>query len=197
MTSDAVALLGAPFRRYAALAAEGDEAHARALPLRLAAVLGAVGCFVSVTTAGRLTLVHVAWAMVAWAFLPALQAVALVVALRGVAPGRSRAAAFSLLLLGTAPWIALLLALAGVCLLAQDVAAALGALLRVGALPLLVVAAVGWSILLTVALLRTGLGLTRAATAWSALRYYGLLAAMISGYYVAAGELLPLLGVFA
>jgi hypothetical protein len=196
VTSDAVALLGAPFRRYAALAAEGDAAHARALPRRLAAVLGAVGCFVSITTAGRLTLVHVAWAMLAWSFLPALQAVALAVALRGVAPGRARAAAFSLLLLGTAPWITLLLALAGVCLLAPDVAAALGALLRVGALPLAVIGAVGWSALLTVALLRAGLGLTRAATARCALRYYGLLAALIAGWYVAAGELLPLLGVF-
>ena len=196
MTSDAFALLGAPFRGYAALAAQGDDAHARALPWRLLGVLGAVGCFVSITTAGRLVLAHVAWAALAWSFLPALQAVALVVALRGVAPARSRVAAFSLLLLGTGPWIVLLLSLAGVCLLAPDVAGALTALLRVGALPALLVGALLWAMTLTVALFRAGLGLSRAATAWCALRYYGLLATMIAGWYVAVGELLPLLGVF-
>lgn len=196
MTSDALALLGAPFRGYAALAAQGDALHARALPLRLLALLGAVAGFVSITTAGRLVAAHVAWSMLAWSFLPALQAVALVVALRGVAPGRSRAAAFSLLLLGAGPWIALLLSLAGVCLLAPDVAGALTALLRAGALPALLLAAQAWAMTLTVAMLRAGLGLSRAATARCAALYYGLFAAMIAGWYLAVGELLPLLGVF-
>lgn len=196
VTSDAFALLGAPLRRYAALAAEGDRAHARALPARLAAVLAAVGCFVSLTTAGRLVLADVAWSMLAWAFLPALQALALTLALRGVAPGRSRAAAFSLLLLGVGPWIALLLTLAGVCLFAPSVSDALAAMLRVGALPAMLVAALLGSIALTAAMLRAALGLSRADTALRTLAYYLLLGAMIAGYYAAVGELLPLLGVF-
>lgn len=196
MTSDAFRLMGAPFRGYAALAAQGDDAHARALPLRLLAVLGAVGVFVSLTTSGRVVPAHLVGAALAWSFLPALQALAMTVALRGVAAGRSRRAAFSLLLLGAGPWLGLLLAVAGVCVFAPSVSGVMLALLRTGALPLGLLGALAWAMVLTVAMLRAGMGLSRRETAVCALRYYALLAAMIAGYYVAVGELLPLLGVF-
>ncbi len=196
MTSDAIRLLGAPFRGYAELAAQGDALHARALPWRLLGVLGVVATFVSITTSGHIVLAHLAWSVLAWAFLPALQSVALAVALRGVAPDRSRRAAFSLLLLGATPWLLLLLSLAGVCLFAPSVSAVMLTLLRTGALPVAVLVALLWAMTLTVAMFRAGLGLSRRATAVCALRYYALLASMIIGYYVAVGELLPLLGVF-
>lgn len=196
MTSDAFRLLGAPFRGYAELAAQRDDRHARALPWRLLGVLGVVATFVSITTAGRIVLAHLAWSVFAWSFLPALQSVALAVALRGVAPDRSRLAAFSLLLMGSSPWLLLLLAVAGVCLLAPDVSAALFALLRSGALPVAMLVALTWGITLTVAMLRAAIGLSRRATARCALRYYASLSAMILAWYAAVGELLPLLGVF-
>lgn len=196
MTSDAFRLLGAPFRGYAELAAQGDDLHARTLPWRLLGVLGAIATFVSITTAGRVVFAHLAWSMLAWSFLPALQCVALAVALRGVTPDRSRRAAFSMLLLGTVPWLLLLLCIAGVCLLAPHVASVLFALLRSGALPAALLAALTWGMTLTVALFRGGLGLSRRATARCALRYYASLAAMILAWYAAVGQLLPLLGVF-
>ncbi len=196
MNSDAFRLLGAPFRGYAELAAQGDALHARALPWRLLGVLGVVATFVSITTAGRIVFAHLGWSVLAWSFLPALQSVALAVALRGVAPDRSRRAAFSLLLLGAAPWLLLLLAIAGVCLLAPDVSAALFALLRSGALPVAMLVALAWGMTLTVAMFRAGFGLSRRTTASCALRYYATLVAMIVAWYIAVGELLPLLGVF-
>ena len=123
--------------------AESDEDAARALPLRLGAMLLVLGAFVSITTAGRLAPEHLVGTAAMWSFLPALQALALRVAL---AAGRSRApfrASLSRYYAGHGPWYALLLAVAGVCLFAPEVGAALRALLRTGALPVALLAALG------------------------------------------------------
>lgn len=175
--------------------AESDEDAARALPLRLGAMLLVLGAFVSITTAGRLAPEHLVGTAAMWSFLPALQALALRVAL---AAGRSRApfrASLSRYYAGHGPWYALLLAVAGVCLFAPEVGAALRALLRTGALPVALLAALGWGMAIQAALLRASCP-TRGRTALAMAAFYVVLGGSVAGWYVAAGALLPLFGVF-
>ncbi|MFO0608284.1 MAG: hypothetical protein U0324_34275 [Polyangiales bacterium] len=175
--------------------AEPDDVAARALPLRLGAMLLVLGAFVSLTTAGRLAPEHLLGTAAMWSFLPALQALALRAAL---AAGRARVpfrAALSRYYAGHGPWYALLLAVAGVCLFAPDVGPALRALLRTGVLPVALLMALGWGMAIQAALLRA-LCPTRGRAALAMVAFYVVLGGSVAGWYVAAGALLPLFGVF-
>ncbi len=182
-----------PFARFPR--AEADEVAARALPWRAGAMLLVLGVFVSLTTAGRVVPAHVVGTALMWSFLPALQALALRVAL---AAGRSEApfrATLSRYYAGHGPWYALLLATAGVCLFAPEVGNGFRWLLQSGALPVALVVTLLWGGTIQVALLRAVCP-TPGRTALAAAAFYFTLGGCIAGWYIAAGALLPLFGVF-
>lgn len=193
--SDDALLLARPFATSERLGAEPDAVHRRALPARLALYLLHLAAFVSLVTAGRLAPEHVPFTALAWSFLPMLQAASLWVALRVGGARRDLAPAFSRYLLGHAPWLLLLYALAAVCLFAPRVADAFGWMLSSGALPLGLAAALVWGAVINVAMLRRGVGLSRGRAALATLAFYLCLASLIVGYYTAIGDLLPLFGV--
>src|SRR6202012_4284608 len=120
------------------------------------------GSFVSLTAAGRLVAFHVFSTMAFWSFVPLVQAAVFVVALRLVrAPRRPPAHGLDLYFAGHGPWLMFFMLVAGVCLLAPDVYAAMTWLLRSYVLPGLMLVTIGWSGVLTYACFRAGLGLPR------------------------------------
>jgi hypothetical protein len=175
--------------------AETDAAATRALPSRLGAVLLVLGVFVSLTTAGRVVPAHVVGTALMWSFLPALQALALRVALAGARSDAPFRATLSRYYAGHGPWYALLLAVAGVCLCAPDAGRTFRWLLRSGTLPAALLVTLGWGAAVQVALLRSVCA-TRGRTAGAAVAFYLTLGGCIVAWYVGAGALLPLFGVF-
>lgn len=179
--------MGRPFRTYGELARAPDEALPRAIPgaLRLLLVIGAV---ISITTTGRLAPIEMMVAMVSFAYVPAAQLFAVFVALRVTRIRVARERAFGLFLAGRGPWMALLLAIAAIGLVASSPAATLFAVL-----PALVLATFGWAVALTYAFFRAGLATSRRRAILATATYSVVLIAEILGYYLAMGQLAPLL----
>jgi hypothetical protein len=202
--SDDARVMAHPFRTYAELGAAPDPRPARALAVRVALVLLVLGGFVSLISAGRLVAFHVASTMIVWSFVPAWQAIVLALVLRAVdpvrdggstpKPPRPRAAlvpALSLYFHGHGPWLLFLLAVAGVCLFAPDSGAAMRWLLGNGVLPAAMLGTIVWSMVLTFACFRSGLGFSRArAGAGTALFYAGFTVAIV-GYYLSMNQIQP------
>lgn len=187
--SDEVLLLRAPFRGYARLATTPPSPWVGVLRLELV-----LGVFVSLTTAGRLVPFHVASIMLMWAFVPAWQALAV---LAGRAVGRSAVPvrhSLGLYYAGHAPWLLLLLLVAGVCVLAPDPAAVGAFALRRGVLPALVLSAAFAGILSTHASFRAGHGLPRGRAIAATCTFYLVYVGGIVAWYLAQGQLQPLLG---
>jgi hypothetical protein len=173
--------------------AHDDDATARrSLPARLAMVMLSLGAFVSFTTAGRLSPWHLVGTALGWSFLPLLQLASMAVAMRAGVARRGLVETFSGHLAGYGPWLLLLGLVDAVCLVARDVFSAFATLARTGVLPICVVATIVWSVLLQRALLRASVHRAGRATAV----YYAVFVALVVGWYIANGDLLPLLGVF-
>lgn len=153
--------------------------------LRFLFVLGA---FVSITATGRLAPGELLSAMVSFAYAPVVHAISVGLAARAVAPRLRSVRVFALYAEGYGPWCLFLLLVAGGALFAPSPARLLGA---VGGWMLL--GAVLWSIVLTFACFRSGLGLSRARAAAATGLHYLVLTGLVLGYYVAAGQLLPIL----
>ena len=181
-------LMVRPFRGYEELAgaAKGDgQPRALVGGLRFLFVLGA---FVSVTATGRLSPTELLSAMLSFAYAPVVHAIAVGLAARVVAPQVRLARVFALYAEGYGPWCFFLMLVAGGALFAPSPARLLGA---VGVWMLL--GTVLWSMVLTFACFRSGLGLSRQRAAVATSLHYVILTALILGYYVAAGQLLPIL----
>jgi hypothetical protein len=190
--SDEARLLVRPFRAYAGLAADGDERPAQTLAARVLFFLFVCGAFVSLTTAGRLVAFHVASVMAFWAFIPAVQAGAFLLALHVArATPASRSRALALYFAGHGPWMLFFLLLAGVCLFAPDVRAAITWLLRSYVLVALLLGTIAWSGVLTYACFREGLALARGRAARATAVFYAAFSATIVGYYLAMNEIQP------
>lgn len=197
--SDEARVLVRPFRAYAALAAAVDPRPAQTLAMRVAFFLFTCGAFVSLTTAGRLVGFHVVSTMAFWAFIPAVQAGAFLVALRLVGAHRRTLAAESLrppaalalYFAGHGPWLLFFTATAGVCLFAPDVHTTMMGLLRRGVLPALFLTTIVWSGVLTYACFRSGLSLSRARAGRATAIFYLGFSAVIVGYYLAMNEIQP------
>lgn len=189
--SDDARLLRRPFVTYGELAAVSDARPLRAALLRATLLLFVIGAFVSITSAGRLVAFHLVGTMVFWSFLPLIQGAVFASVTRLVAPEEPLGSALALHFRGYAPWHLFLLAVAGVCLFAPDVAAAMTTLLRAGVLPGLLVATWIGSGVLTFACFRSGIGLSRRrASAATALYYFGYVSAIV-GYYLAMNQIQP------
>ena len=183
-----------PLRGYAELAATADDRPARTLAVRVAFLLLVLGGFVSLTAAGRLVAFHVASTMVFWSFLPAVQAAVFAAVVRVASPPRQRpllVPALSLYFTGHGPWLMFLLLVAGVCLAAPDVYAAMSWLLGHGVLPVLFLGAVAWCAVLTFACFRAGLGFSRARAGAATALFYAGFSGVIVGYYLAMNQIQP------
>lgn len=182
-------LLARPFSGYAALArahAAGDDDAPTALggALRLLVVLGAV---VSLTATGRLAPIEATIAAGSFAYVPIVQALALAFALRVIAPKVPFARALALHFAGSGPWLLALLGVAAVALLAPRPAPALFT-----AIPILAVIAWAWGNVLTYALFRGALGLSRARSAAGVALHLVGINLIVPAYFLAFGQLAPL-----
>lgn len=189
--SDDARVLARPFQAYAELAVEGEEQPARTALTRALFFLFTVAAFVSFVTAGRLVAFHLVSTMLFWSFLPAVQALAFVFALRLTAPRESRAEALALYFAGHGAWMLFFLAVSAMCLFAPDVRAAFQWLLAKGVLPLLMLVTIAWSIVITFACFRAGVGLARNRAAAATGIFYGAFTVVIVGYYLAMNEIQP------
>ncbi len=191
--SDEAAAMFRPSRTYAALAARerADEWDGRVLAAKIAMLQLSLGAFVSLTSAGRLVAAHVAMTALFWAFLPFWQVVGVAVALRVVAPKTPLVRALCLYFIGHGPWLVLLLGISGVCIFAPNVYAAMMTLVTTGALPALLVVAFVWGGVLTWALFRRGIALSRGRAAAATAIFYVIFIGAIASYYFLADQILP------
>ncbi|MFT3771172.1 MAG: hypothetical protein QM820_37635 [Minicystis sp.] len=205
--SDEARVMVRPFRAYADLAAAGDDRPARTAAARALFFLFVSGAFVSLTAAGRLVAFHVVSTMVFWSFIPAVQAAVLLGTLRVVgahprSPGEraqpsgaqskpSSASALALYFAGHGPWMMFFLLLAGICLFVPDVHATMMWLLRRGVIPALMLTTIIWSMVLTYACFREGIGLPRGRARGATALFYGGFTVVIVGYYLAMNEIQP------
>jgi hypothetical protein len=184
--STPVRLMVRPFRGYADLAnAEGDGRPG--VVLGMARFLFVFGAFVSLTATGRLAPVELVSGMISFAYVPVVHAIAVAVATRSVAREVRVTRAFALYAEGYGPWYVLMLVVAGESLFAPTPARALSA---TGGWMLLV--ALIWSGVLTFACFRSGLALSRRRAATATALHYVVVVGLILGYFLAAGQLLPI-----
>jgi len=181
-------LLTSPFRGYADLAnaEEGDGRPTVAGGmLRFLFVFGA---FVSLTATGRLAPFELVSGIISFSYVPVLHAIAVAIALRVVAPEIRFARAFALYAEGYGPWFLFMLAIAGGSLFAPDparlLAAAIGWMLLIALL---------WGALLTYACFRSGLALSRQRAAGATAVHFAVVAVLVLGFFLAAGQLLPII----
>lgn len=189
--SSEAALMVRPFATYRALAEGREQRTFRDLGRGLALFGVFLGAFVSLTSAGRLVAAHLAFTAIFWGFVPLLQIVAVAAAVRLAAPGERLVPALSLYFEGLGPYYVFFLILSGICLFAPDVSAAMTTLLRIGAIPLLLAATVGWGVTLTLAFFRAGLGLPRARAFLGAGVFYLIFVGVVLGWYLALNQIQP------
>ncbi len=181
-----------PFATYRALADELGIAPAAwwRRPLLTLVVLGAA---VSVTTAGRFVLAHVLLVAAAWAFVPAAQLVALSVVRGWFGRHRPLGPTIHLFFAGQGGWLALLVLVVALVSLAPGLADTLTStrwilLLAGGAL-----VALAHGVVVTFAFVREVWGVAGRSAVLATLSYYLLLAAIFLSYFLAMGQLTPLL----
>ena len=185
--SDTARLLVRPFRTYEELAAAAP-APGRALA-GAARLLLVLATLVAVTSTGRFAPVELVTAVPSFAYVLGVQAIAIAMVVRLLAPQRVRVLdAYGLYLAGHGPWLLVLLAICVECIVLELPG---GTLLSVG--PWLFLGAFVWGGFLTYACFRAGLGMPR-FRAWVAMGlFYVVTTTSVLGYFVVAGQLLPIL----
>ena len=186
--SNPVRLMVRPFRVYAELAVAEGGAGQPTVALGMARFLFVFGAFVSLTATGRLAPNELFSGMISFAYVPIVHGIALGVATRSVARHVRLARAFALYAEGYGPWFLLMLLVAGGSLFAPSPARLLAA--TAGWLGLV---ALTWSGLLTFACFRSGLGLSRRRAATATALHHLIIVGLFLGYFLAAGQLLPIL----
>lgn len=190
MWSDEARALVRPFKTYEALAREPADDR-RKLAAKVLTVLFVLGGFVSLTASGRLVASHVINTMVFWSFAPALQAGVMAVVVKLFAREAKLTRALWLYFVGHGAWMLFLLSLVAVCLFAPNVYRTMMGLLTRGVVPFLMLGTIVWSIVLTLAFFRRGLGLGKGRSALATLVYYvGHIVAVLA-YYFATEQLQP------
>jgi hypothetical protein len=136
--SDEALLFVAPFRGYEVLDARPSRGALGVLR-RCAGMLCVIGAAGAITTAGRLVPAHVVLVAAAWAFVPVLQMATVAATSRRSTRPIAVARAIDLHMAGNGVYAIFFFALSAIVLFAPDVAAAFGALLSWGILPLAIV----------------------------------------------------------
>lgn len=186
--SNPARLMVRPFRVYAELAVAREGAGGPTAAVGAARFLFVFGAFVSLTATGRLAPSELLSGIISFAYVPIVHAVALGVATRSVAREVRLGRAFALYAEGYGPWFLMMLLVAGSSLFAPAPAGLLAA-----TAPLLGLAAMSWSGVLTFACFRSGLGLSRRRAATATALHYVIIIGLYVGYFLAAGQLLPIL----
>ncbi len=183
-----------PFVVYRQLAAAppvgGWRAARRPLLLQLS-----IACFVSWTSTGALVVDHLILSLPSWAFVPALQALMVIVAARAVRSRRPVASLVDLYFRGHLPWMLLITLLSLLCLIPDGTLAAFSWLLDSGVLVAAVAIAVGWCAWLSYAFFRAGLDLGRVRAALACAGFYCGVIGLGTSYYLITNQLQPLLGI--
>jgi hypothetical protein len=181
-------LLVSPFRGYAELA-NADQAEGRpTLAGGMMRFLFVLGAFVSVTATGRFAPFELVSGIISFAYVPVLHATAVAIAVRVVAPEIRFARAFALYAEGYGPWFLFMLAIAGGSLFAPDPARLLAATIG-----WMIAVAHCWGAVLTYACFRSGLALSRRRAASATAIHFVVVACLILGFFLAAGQLLPII----
>jgi hypothetical protein len=181
-------LLVRPFRGYEDLA-NAEEGDGRPTVVGgMLRFLFVFGAFVSVTATGRFAPFELVSGIISFSYVPVLHATAVGIAIRVVAPEVRFARAFALYAEGYGPWFLFMLAIAGAALFAPDparlLAASIGWLIAIAHL---------WGALLTYACFRSGLALSRRRAVGATLVHFVVVAILILGFFLAAGQLLPII----
>lgn len=183
-----VRLMVRPFRGYAALASAGEGPGSPTVLAGILRFLFVFGAFVSLTATGRLAPNELVSGMISFAYVPVVHAIALTAAIHAMARNVRVARAFALFAEGYAPWLLFMWLVAGGSLFAPSPARLLS-----GSSVWLILGAQLWGGVLTFACFRSGLGLTRRRAAAATAIHYFTYTSLIVGYYVAAGQLLPII----
>lgn len=184
-----------PERTYTSLAGQLEPERLWLLARRPLQWFLVIGSFVSLTTSGRLLASHLLLSVLAWSFSPLLQILWMRVVLRLFRRELPLARSVDLFFVGQGPWLCFLWLIAAAALFTPEGWTTLGALLGSGFVPLGVLAAVGWSMLLTLACFRRGFELGSRRGFYATLCYYGLYGSTLVGYYWVVGQLPPIIGV--
>lgn len=196
MFSAEARLLFAPWRVYRELSSSlRDDPSPRAWILirRPLLWLFVIAAFVSFTTSGRWIWFHLFATALMWSFVPLYQSVFIAWIARLLKSRRRIDEVVDLFFAGQAPWYLFLTVLAGVCIFAPDVWVAFQTLLFSGALIVVFVLTIVWSVLLTFAFFRSGLELSRGRAIAGCALFYLLFDGTIAAWYIATGQLWPLL----
>lgn len=185
--SNPARLMVRPFRVYAELAVAEEGAGRPTVAVGAARFLFVFGAFVSLTATGRLAPNELLSGMISFAYVPIVHGIAVGIATRSFARDVRLARAFALYAEGYGPWFLLLLLIAGGSLFAPSPAGLLTATAGWMAL-----AAMSWSGVLTFACFRSGLGLSRGRAAAATALHYVIIIGLFLGYFLAAGQLLPI-----
>lgn len=190
--SNSLQLLFHPFRVYERLARAEDERDVPPSILRgVARLLFVLATTVAITASGRFAPFEIVGAAISFAWVPCVQLLALAVALGLTARHVSLRKAFALYLEGQGVWLIVLTAIVGSCLFVPVDAPPATSLLRLA--PILVGVAFLSGAFLNYALFRAGLGLGRGRALVATATYYVVAHVIIFGYFLAAGQLLPIL----
>lgn len=170
-----------PFRAYEELGERADEDLASPFE-RIVRFLLVLGAFIAVSTAGRLVPFHVASTFVTWAFVPILQALAVAIATH-VTVGRIYIRrAIGLYFAGHGPWLVFLMLVASACIFVPEPQRLFAAL------PVGLVIAFVWGVVITVGFFTRGLGLGRARGAKAIAIFYAVWILSLATWYVALGQ---------
>ncbi|MBX3193358.1 MAG: hypothetical protein KF819_40625 [Labilithrix sp.] len=184
MFSPVASLMIRPFSGYAALARCDDAPRALTGALRF---MLAIGAFVAFGATGRLSPFELLGGAISFAYYPLLHAIAMAMALRAVAREIPVSRAFALFAAGYGPWYLLFCAVIAVCLFVPDPGAYVK-LVGVG-----IVVAHVWGGVMTLALFRRGLDLSWRRAVLALVIFDVVSLGTILGYFLAAGQLLPIL----
>lgn len=181
-----------PFEGYRALAEEvgampSRDARARIVfgVLRLLFVIGA---FVSFTSTGRLSPLDVLLAAGSYSWMPLVQALGVAAGARMARADTKLETLLALYFDGHGVWFAALLAIVSALLFSTNSLSAVAYVAPIGVLVALV-----WGIVTTFALFRRGAGLPRGRAVVATSAFYLVAMGCVVGYYVAQGQLLPIL----
>jgi hypothetical protein len=157
---------------------------------RIALMQACIGIFTSATASQALIADHIFFGMIFWSFVPLLQVGATAVVLRLVTSARRQVVLLAAHSAKNGPFHLLLLAIAGWFALSSDLETSFFSALRTGILPIAIVATFGWATMLSFWFYRA-LDVPRWRAARLTLVDVLLKSAMVVGYYIAIGNLLP------
>lgn len=196
MFSAEARLLFAPKRVYRQLADRLDEErHPRAwiLVRRPLLWLFVVAAFISFITAGRWVWFHIVAAMAMWSFVPLYQLLFVTWIARLLKSDRPLHHLIDLFFAGQGAWYVFFLLISGLCIFSPEVWPTFQVLMSSGALIAVFLGTIVWSVLITYAFFRAGLGLTAGKAILGSGLFYLFFDGTIAAYYLLTGQLYPLL----